>query len=104
MPSLCDALAAGGSVAGLALVSALWCRYCAGVTEGGAVIAANDPAWDMLQGLSQRAKSDPQVWLGMQAVYGDLGSNPVFATAFAAMLRLIWDQGTEAALKAYLAG
>ena len=104
VPSLCDALAAGGSVAGLALVSALWCRYCAGVTEGGAVIAANDPAWDLLQGLSQRAKTDPQVWLGMQAVYGDLGSNPVFATAFAAMLRLIWDQGTEAALKAYLAG
>ena len=104
VPSLRDALAAGGSVKGLAMVSALWCRYCAGVTEGGAVIAPNDPNWDMLKDLSQRSETDPQVWLGMQAVYGDLGSNPVFAAAFATSLQLIRDQGTEAALKAYLAG
>ena len=103
VPSLRDALAAGGSVTGLAMVSALWCRYCAGVTEGGAVIAPNDPNWDMLQDLARQAKTDPAAWLGMQAVYGETGSNPVFAAAFTTMLGRIWDLGTEAALRAYLA-
>jgi mannitol 2-dehydrogenase len=104
VPSLRDALAAGGKVEGLAMVSALWCRYCSGVTEGGVTIAPNDPNWDILQALSRQAKADPAAWLGMQAVYGDLGGNPVFSRTFATMLTRIWEDGTESALRAYLAG
>ncbi|HTM77529.1 MAG TPA: mannitol dehydrogenase family protein, partial [Devosia sp.] len=48
IPSAVDRVAAGQSVTGLALVSALWCRYCYGTTESGAVIAPNDPSWDRL--------------------------------------------------------
>lgn len=29
--------------------SALWCHYCAGLTDSGAEIAPNDPNWDRLQ-------------------------------------------------------
>ena len=38
LPPARDQLAAGRSVAGLALVSALWCRHCAGTSDSGEVI------------------------------------------------------------------
>lgn len=102
VPSVRDALAAGGSVDGLALVSALWCRYCYGETDDGAVILPNDPNWDDLTALAATARENPQAWLGMSAVYGDLGQNPRFAGAFDRWLRMLWAQGTEATLTAYL--
>ena len=40
LPSIRDALAAGGNIDGLALVSALWCRYCFGTEDDGTA----DPA------------------------------------------------------------
>ena len=53
------------SVTGLALVSALWCRYCYGTTDSGAVIEPNDPSWERLtrpgqagQGRSQGLAGD----------------------------------------------
>ena len=59
VPSIRDALAAGGSVEGLALVSALWCRYCYGETDSGTPIAPNDPDWDALVARSKAAKARP---------------------------------------------
>jgi len=103
IPSLRDALAAGGRIEGLALVSALWCRYCAGTTDRGTPIAPNDPNWDVLQPLAQRAKDDPAAWLGMEAIYGETGRDPRFAAAFAAALDSLCTKGTEATLRAYTA-
>ena len=40
IPTIADRLAAGKGVSGLALESALWCRYCYGETDSGAVIDA----------------------------------------------------------------
>lgn len=104
IPSLRDALAAGGKIDGLALVSALWCRYCAGITDGGQVIAPNDPDWDTLQRLSLAAKADPSVWIGQRAIYGETGQDPRFAAAFAAALHALWVDGTAKTLARYLAG
>ena len=101
VPSIRDALAAGGSVAGLALVSALWCRYCFGTTDSGAVTPPNDPNWDALTALAAVAKVTPAAWLGMTAVYGDLGQNAVFAEAFDRALRQLWSDGVPATLQAY---
>ena len=53
IPTIADRLAAGKSVTGLALESALWCRYCYGTTDSGAVIEPNDPNWDRLQAAAQ---------------------------------------------------
>ncbi len=102
VPSIKDRLARGEAVAGLALGSAFWCRYCAGVTESGAVIEANDPAWDRLQRLALAARDDPAAWLGMREVYGPVAESPVFARAFAASLGAIWADGTAAVLRRYL--
>lgn len=103
IPSLRDALGAGGKIEGLALVSALWCRYCAGTTDSGSEIAPNDPEWDTLQRLSLAAKSDPSVWIGQKAIYGETGQNPRFAAAFSQALTALWADGTAKTLTRYLA-
>ncbi len=102
-PILRAGLAAGTPIEGLALVEALWARMCAGTREDGSVILPNDPLWADLTARAAAAKADPQAWLAMPQIYGDLADQPRFAEAFARWLRLIWDRGTEAALDAYLA-
>ena len=101
IPSIRDALGAGGKIDGLALVSALWCRYCHGVTESGATIAPNDPNWDYLQAQSAAAKDAPVVWLQMKPIYGDLNRNPRFVAAFTKALNALWEKGTAAVLADY---
>ncbi|WP_172329620.1 mannitol dehydrogenase family protein [Mangrovicoccus sp. HB161399] len=102
LPTLRDALKAGGSIDGLALECALWCRYCAGVTDSGAEIAPNDPNWDGLTAVAQQAKARPQAWLEQKAIYGDLASDARFAAAFARALDALWAEGTAAVLSRYL--
>ena len=104
VPVVRDQLAAGGGINGLALESALWCRYCFGTTESGKAIAANDPSWDLLTATACKAKADPSAWLAMDAVYGDAGKSPIFAEAFARWLTAIWRNGTVATVESYLAG
>lgn len=103
VPSIRDALAAGGSVEGLALVSAMWCRYCYGETDSGTVIPPNDPDWDALVARSKAAKSRPAAWLEMTTVYGDLGQDERFAGAFERWLNRLWAVGTKQTLTEYLA-
>ena len=102
--SLRDRLARGLGVEGLALESALWCRYCFGVSESGTVIEPNDPQWERLQALSRQARSDPAAWLTMGDVYGDAAQSPVFQAAFAKWLGALWRQGTAATLTQYVSG
>jgi len=94
-------LAAGESVDGVALESALWCRYCFGVTESGADIPANDPSWDRLQEQARLSKDDPLAWLEMKDIYGALAEDEVFRSAFKNALQSLWNDGTAATLKAY---
>ncbi len=102
IPSIRDRLAKAAPVDGLALGSALWCRYCAGSTESGAEIAADDPGWERLQERARAARSDPAAWLGMRDIYGDVGDAPVFAAAFAAGLEALWADGTATVLRRFL--
>lgn len=104
VPSIRDRLAAGAPVTGLALESALWCRYCAGEADDGTPIAPNDPAWESLQPLARRACEEPAAWLAMETVYGDLVGEPALAGPFAAALTALWRDGTRAVLERYLAG
>ncbi|GMG82628.1 mannitol dehydrogenase family protein [Paralimibaculum aggregatum] len=104
VPPIADRLAAGRGVGGLALASALWCRYCHGETESGAAIAPNDPNWDALQARSRAAREDPGAWLGMTEVYGETGRAAPFRDAFDGWLRALWAEGTEATIRRYLDG
>ena len=103
LPSLRDNLAAGRLPGGLILESALWCRYCAGVTDSGAAIAPNDPNWDRLTTVAQAARQDPPRWLAMEDIYGATGRDPAVISAFAVALHDLWDRGTAAVLTDFLA-
>ncbi|MEQ3625004.1 MAG: mannitol dehydrogenase family protein [Celeribacter sp.] len=104
IPTIADRLTAGASVEGLALESALWCRYCYGETESGAEIAPNDPNWDRLQPAARAAKDDPAAWLAMEDIYGAVGRDPRFAEAFATALNALWADGVVAVLTRYVNG
>jgi mannitol 2-dehydrogenase len=103
VPVVADNLKAGRSIKGLALESALWCRYCYGVSESGKIIEPNDPSWDRLQALSRKAKDEPLQWLTMEDIYGDVAKSDEFRAAFAAALSSLWAKGTEPTLRDYLA-
>jgi len=104
VPPIADRLKAGKSINGLALESALWCRYCFGTTDSGKVIEPNDPNWDHLQAKAKAAKDKPQVWLEMEEIYGGVGKHAEMQKLFASYLNAIWKHGAEATVKAYLAG
>ncbi|PTX54206.1 mannitol 2-dehydrogenase [Litoreibacter ponti] len=101
-PSIRNGLAAETPVEGLALVSALWARYCAGTREDGSVIEANDPNWELLNGTAKAAQKTPSSWLAMRQFYGDLADHARFADAFVHWLTAIYDDGVEATIAAYL--
>jgi len=102
IPTIADRLKAGKGIAGLALESALWCRYCFGTTDSGAAIEPNDPNWDRMQATAKAARSDPGAWLAMEDIYGDVGRSPVFSAAFATALRDLWANGARETLRRYL--
>lgn len=104
LPSAADRLAAGKSVTGLALVSALWARYCYGESDSGKPIPPNDPSWDRLTALARQAKDDPKAWLTMADIFGPLATEPAYVAAFSMALSSLWSRGTAATLEAYLAG
>ena len=102
VPSILDNLKAGREPSGLALESALWCRYCRGITDSGRVIEPNDPNWDRLVDKARAAESDPSAWLAMTEVYGELKDEPRFAEPFAKWLAMLSEKGTAETLKVYL--
>ena len=104
LPSLRDNLAAGRMPTGLILECALWCRYCAGISDSGAVIAPNDPAWDRLTVVAQAARAEPARWLAMDDIYGATGRDPAVIAAFTRALDALWEKGTVAVLTDYLQG
>lgn len=103
VPTIAARLKAGRGIGGLALESALWCRYCYGVDEHGADIAPNDPNWNRLVERARAAKGRPEAWLAMEDIYGDVAKAEPFRTHFGAALSALWRDGTEAVLKRYVA-
>lgn len=102
IPSIRDRLARGESIAGLVLLSALWCRYCYGESESGAGIAANDPNWDRLQAVARRARQRPAAWLEMADIYADVGQDPAVIAAFTQALDAVWAEGSQPVIARYL--
>lgn len=103
VPTIADQIKRGNAPEGLALVSALWCRYCFGETEAGAPIEPNDPNWARLTERAKAAKANPQIWLEMEEIYGAVGRDAAFAARFAEALRSLWGEGLRPTLARYLA-
>jgi mannitol 2-dehydrogenase len=102
VPSIRDRLAAGASVNGLALESALWCRYCRGVTDSGQTIAPNDPNWALLTERAKAAATNPAAWTGQGDIYGELSNDVRFTGPFSQWLAALANKGTAGVLQDYL--
>ena len=102
LPTLRASLASGTPIAGLALSQALWARMCAGFREDGSQIEPNDPMWDRLNAAALSSKDTLRAWLDQRDLYGDLSDDAAFVADFERWLGMIWSDGTEAALRAYL--
>lgn len=101
VPTLADRLGSDEDIAGLALASAFWCRYCEGTDEAGHVIAPNDPSWDKLQAKAAESLQDPNAWIGMRDVYGALGDDPRFQKSFATAIEGVRSKGVAQMLSQY---
>lgn len=98
IPSIRDALDAGFPVNGLALMSALWMRYCQGMREDGSSIAPNDPHWDALNATANQAAANPDSWLEQKHIYGDLSQNASFKSSFVNWANRLAADGVEETL------
>jgi mannitol 2-dehydrogenase len=102
LPSTRDRLQAGDSVTGLALESALWCRYWGGLSEGGQDMQPEDSQADRLRTLAERSKTEPLAFLELQDVFGDLSESKAFQQSFQNALQHLWQRGTANTLQRYL--
>ncbi|PTM92791.1 mannitol dehydrogenase family protein [Mycoplana dimorpha] len=102
LPSTADRLRRGEDVVGLALVSALWCRYFAGISESGRPIAFNDASADRLHAAAARAKDDPAAFLALGDIFGAVAASELFRRRFEKALKTLWEHGTRATLRLYL--
>ena len=102
LPSTRDRLAAGQPVDGLALESALWCRYCYGETEDGAPITVDDVHADRLKAAAHRARTSPAAFLELRDIFGDIADSPDFQSAFERTLKDLWQDGVAKTMAAYV--
>ena len=102
LPSTRDRLQAGASVTGLALESALWCRYWGGLSEGGKDMQPEDSQADRLRTLAERSKTEPLAFLELQDIFGDLSESKAFQQSFQNALQQLWQHGTANTLQRYL--
>lgn len=98
VPSIRDALANNLSVDGLALMSALWMRYCLGIREDGSIIEPNDPRHSELKAVAELAVNQPLIWLEQENYYGSLWQADRFVAAFMAQVEALSSHGVEEAL------
>lgn len=104
LPSTADRLARGLDVVGLALVSALWCRYFEGQSDSGKAITFNDPNAERLHATALRSKQEPLAFLELSDIFGSVGTDPLFRQRFATALNSLRSVGTAETLKRYLEG
>ncbi|MGO7203950.1 mannitol dehydrogenase family protein [Rhizobium ruizarguesonis] len=95
LPSTLDNLRQGRDVVGLALVSALWCRYFAGKTDSGKDIVFNDASAERLHAAALKAKDDPSAFLVFDDIFGEVAKSELFRKRFAHALKTLWEKGTR---------
>ncbi len=104
LPSTADRLAKGLDVQGLALVSALWCRYFEGTSDGGKAIAFNDPSAERLHAAAMASRSDPMAFIGLGDIFGAVGTDARFQKRFNEAIDSLRSQGVAVTLQRYIDG
>ncbi|OLP62318.1 mannitol dehydrogenase [Xaviernesmea oryzae] len=104
LPSTADRLSRNEDVQGLALVSALWCRYFQGTSDSGRAITFNDANAERLKAAALKAKENPLEFLALDDIFGQVAQSEIFRKRFTQALTALTETGTRATLEAYLAG
>lgn len=104
LPSTRARLKAGQDITGLALESALWCRYCAATADDGSPITLDDANAERLTLAALAAHDDPAAFLALRDIFGDIADAEPFRAAFGDWLAQLWQDGTRETLTRYLAG
>ncbi len=104
LPSIQDRLGKGLSVKGLALETALWCRYCLGRNEAGEAIELVDDNAGILKAWAAAVFNGTPGHFDMPELFGPLGSHPDYLKAFLEAVRQIRSSGVAETLKAYIGG
>lgn len=104
LPSTADRLRRGEDVVGLALVSALWCRYFEGTSDSGRKIQFNDASADRLHAAAMKTRDYPLAFLELRDVFGDVAASELFQKRFTRALASLRERGTRGTLSAYLEG
>jgi len=104
LPTIQDRLDKGLPVKGLALETALWCRYCLGQDEAGKAIALEDDNADKLRAWARSVFDNESDLFEMPDLLGSLATNAVYLQAFREAAESIATHGVAETLKAYLEG
>jgi mannitol 2-dehydrogenase len=104
LPAAAARLAGGEDVTGLSLVSALWCRFCAGTTDSGKPTNYNDASAERLKEAALKARENPAAFLALGDTFGEVGRSDVFAASFARHLKALWENGARETLRRYASG
>jgi mannitol 2-dehydrogenase len=100
LPVIRHQLAAGGEIRRAAAVVASWARYAEGVDEQGDPIEVVDRHRDSLMRLARRERDEPGVFIANRELFGDLGGEPRFVTAYRSALASLHQRGARATLEA----
>ncbi|MDX6806197.1 mannitol dehydrogenase family protein [Terrihabitans rhizophilus] len=104
-----ERLAAGGSIARIALGVAAWMRYVTGVDENGAGIDVRDPLGERLRAIADAAGPDAArlapALLGVREIFGeDLPNEPRFTRPVEEALASLFARGSAATVEAVASG
>ena len=104
LPSTAARLEQRLDVTGLALVSALWCRYFEGTSDSGRKIRFNDEAADRLHKAALASRDNPTVFLEARDIFGTIADNDLFRKRFKNALDCLRKVGAAETLKRYIDG
>ena len=104
LPSIQDRLDKGLPIAGLALETALWCRYCLGKNEAGEPHVIEDNNAGLLKSWAQSVYASKTDLIEMPELFGNLAFDGNFLRAFSYAAEMIAAEGVAETLKAYIDG
>jgi mannitol 2-dehydrogenase len=102
LPVLREQLATGGEIGHCALVVASWARFLEGHDEQGRPMPIQDRRAEQLQTAVRREQQQPGAFLQQRDVFGDLGSNARFLSAYLAARESLKTRGAVGAMHALL--
>jgi mannitol 2-dehydrogenase len=93
-----DRLAAGESIALLALAVAAWIRRMTGVDEAGVPMIIHHPLASLLRERALEGGPDPRPVLAIDSLFGDIGRHPAFVAALEPWLASLHADGAASTL------